>query len=267
MKQLIHPSACISSSARLGDGVSVGPFAIIEDDVVIGENSSLSGHVFIGRGTRMGARNRIFTGAAIGHESQSKSASSHSSFVEIGNGNTFREFVTIHAGTSLQTKTSIGDNNLLMTSCHVAHDCVLGNQIVMSSAVLLAGHVSVEDHAVLGGGSGVHQFCRIGAYAMLGGHALALKDVPPFMLVGANDCHIGSVNLVGLRRAGFSERDKSEIKKCYCLLYLEGLSLEEAVQEIKRLPGSASRRILRFVEESERGLMKHRGLKETRLAS
>ena len=256
---LIHSTAIIGKKSKLGRHVAVGPFSVIEDGVSIGDDVTILDHVFIGCGTRMGGGNTVFTGAALGHRAQNKSTLASEGLLEIGSGNIFREYVTVHRGALDKSVTRIGDHNYFMALSHAGHDCEIQNYVTIANAVLLAGHVVVEDHCMLGGGCGIHQFCRLGRYAMIGGHATVTKDVPPYTLIGDNESLIGSLNVVGLRRAGFSEQDKRDIKNAYKLLYRTHLNTSQALEAVtKSCRSAAVAHLVDFIRASKRGILGHR---------
>ena len=259
IKPLIHATAILGKELKIGRSVSVGPYSVIEDHVTIGDESAILDHVHIGRNTTIGKKNVIHMGAVIGHEAQHKSAVEIESFLIIGDNNVFREYVTVHRGSEVSSSTKIGNDNYFMAFSHVGHDCHVEDHVTVTNAVLLAGHVSVEDHAILSGGCGVHQFCRIGAYAMIGGLASVTKDVPPYMLVDDNEHLIGSINLVGLRREGFSEEAKRDIKNAYKLLYLSRLNTTQACEAIlQKCHTKEVTHLLEFIKQSKRGILGHR---------
>ncbi len=255
----IHPTALVDKKSQIGKNVTVGPHAIIEPGAVIGDGTVIGSHVFIGRGTTIGRDNAIHIGAVIGHEAQYKESRGVASFLRVGDGNVFREYVTVHRGSTEGAATEIGGHNYFMASSHVGHDARVGDHVVMTNSSLLGGHVSLGDHCVLGGGSAVHQFCRIGAYAMVGGLASITKDLLPYMLVDDNDDAVGSINLVGLRRAGFSEEVKRDIKTAYKLFYLSGLTIPRAIEAIKAQCRSREvLGLLEFIKGTNRGILGHR---------
>jgi len=259
----IHPTALVSPKCRMGENVRIGPFCLIEDEVSIGDNTTLLERVHVGQGTTMGKNNFIHMGAVIGHEAQARGSHGIQSFLKVGDNNVFREYVTVHRGATEQSQTRIGDDNYFMAFSHVGHDCDLKNHVTVTNAVLLGGHVMLDDHCMLGGGSAVHQFCRIGSYAMIGGKASVTKDVPPYMLIDDNEDLIGSMNLIGLRRAGFSEEVKREIKNAYRLLYMSGLSTPHALEAIlKACHTKEVAHLADFIKNSKRGILGHRKQKE-----
>ena len=225
---LIHPTAVIHPGATLHPSVKVGPYAVIGEKVTIGPETVVGAHVVIDGHTEVGARNQIFPGAVIGIEPQDLKYDGSLSLVKIGNDNRIREYVTINRATRAGEATVVGDNNLLMAYVHVAHNCVIGNQVIIANAVSLAGHVEIESNAVIGGALGIHQFVRIGRFAMLGGMSRIDRDVPPYMVVEGNPCRVRGLNTVGLKRAGITEVGSGqiyrELKEAYRLLYRSNTS-------------------------------------------
>jgi UDP-N-acetylglucosamine acyltransferase len=253
----IHPTAIISPEAELADGVCVGPYSIIGSDVHIGKNTIIESHVVIDTHTDIGEGNRIHPFACIGGAPQDLKFKGEVTRVIIGNFNTIREYVTVHRATSADIgKTVIGDHNLLMAYCHVAHNCSLGSNIVMSNAVNFAGHIHVEDWAIIGGMTGIHQFTRIGAHAFIGGASGVERDVPPFVLVSGNFAKPFGLNLIGLKRRGFSEETVGALKEAYRLVYRSSLLLKDALDKIRsELPDLPEiRHFVTFIENSPRGI-------------
>ncbi len=254
-----HSTALIDPKSQIGDHVKIGAYATIEEGVIIGDNTTILHHAHIGKGTLIGKNNYIHMGAVIGHEAQHREAEWVDSFLKIGDNNTFREYATIHRGATKGACTRIGDDNYFMAFAHVGHDCEIQNRVTVTNAVLLGGHVLLEDDCVLSGGSGVHQYCRIGSYAMIGGMATITKDVPPYMLVDDSDLLIGSMNIVGLRRAGLAESVKREIKNAYKLLYLSGLNTAQALDAIiQKCHSEEISHLVEFIKNSKRGILPHR---------
>lgn len=253
----IHPTAIIAPGAVLGEGVSVGPYAIIEDHVFIGDGTRIDAHAVIRAYTRMGRNNHVHPHAVVGGEPQDLKFHGEESWLEIGDENNIREFSTMHRGTEGGGGvTKIGSGNLLMAYTHVAHDCILGNGIVMSNASSLAGHVTVGDHAIIAGMSGIHQFVRIGEHAFIGGMTGITQDVPPWMLASGKPAVIHSPNLVGLRRAQASKETIAAFKGAFRILWRSGLLRSEALQKIMDEYGSFPEvvRFVDFVKQSERGV-------------
>src|SRR5438309_8860680 len=229
----VHPTAVVAAGARLAPDVQVGPFAVIGADVEVGAGTTIASHVVIAGRTRIGRGNRIFQFASVGEIPQDRKYGGEPTATEIGDDNVIREFVTIHAGTVLDRgRTTIGDRNWVLAYCHVAHDCVVGNDTTFSNNAQLAGHVVVGDHAVLGGFVGVHQFCRIGAHAMVAAGSIVLQDVPPFVTASGYPAKAHGINSEGLRRSGFSGADITVIKRAYKTLYRSELALDAARERI-----------------------------------
>jgi UDP-N-acetylglucosamine acyltransferase len=253
----IHKTAIVSPRANLAEGVEIGPYTIIEDDVNIGKNTVVGPHVVIDSHTDIGDNCHIFQFAAIGAPPQDLKYHGEETRVVIGNHNTIREFATIHRATVADIGvTQMGDHNLIMAYCHVAHNCKLGNHIVMSNAANLAGHILVEDYAIIGGLSGVHQFTRIGAHSIVGGASAVIQDVPPFVMAAGNHAKMHGLNLIGLKRRGFSENTVSALKKAYRIMFRSSLLLKTAIEkvqnEVEDLP--EVRQFVEFIQVSERGV-------------
>ncbi len=236
LNTLIHPTAVIHPQAQLDSTVRVDPYAVIERDVKIGAHTTIGSHAIISGPTEIGENNQIFPGAAIGLEPQDLKYQGARSWVKIGNGNRIREYVTINRATGEGEATEVGDNNLLMAYVHLAHNCVVENNVVIANNVALAGHVTIESKAVIGGVLGIHQFVRVGKLAMLGGMSKIDRDVPPFMLVEGNPARVRTLNLVGLKRSGLDSQELGYLKKAFRLLYNSGLTLQEAIQELESFP-------------------------------
>lgn len=255
----IHPTAVVHPSARIADSAEIGPYAIIEADVTIGAGTTVGPHSVIGRWTEIGENNQIFHMASVGVASQDLKYKGEECWTRIGNGNMIREFATVHRGTVTGiNETVIGNNNLLMAYSHVAHDCVIGSNIVMANSATLAGHVTVQDHVIIGGLVAIHQFVRIGAHAMLGGGTLVTLDVPPYMIATSDkrDMSLRGLNLVGLKRRGFSDETISKLKKAYKTLFMADLKLADAMAKIRQdIVGSPEvDNLMTFIESSERGI-------------
>jgi len=226
---VIHQSAIVDPRAELGDDVDVGPYAVIGPDVRIGEGSRIGAHTVIEGITTIGRRNRIFQFASIGAAPQDKKYRGEPTRLEIGDDNTIREFVTLNCGTAQEGGvTRIGNDNWIMAYVHVAHDCVVGNHTIFANSSNLAGHVEIGDWVILGGYTGVHQFCKIGAHAMTGVGTVVLHDIPPFVMASVNTAQAHGINSDGLRRRGFSGERINAIRRAYKTLYKSGLTLDEA---------------------------------------
>jgi UDP-N-acetylglucosamine acyltransferase len=253
----IHSTAVVSPEANLQEGIEIGPYSIIGPNVKIGKDTVIGPHVVIEGHTEIGERCRIFQFASIGAVPQDLKFEGKESKVIVGNNNTIREFVTIHSATSADIgMTFLGDNNLIMAYCHVAHNCKLGNNIVMANAANLAGHIHVEDYAIIGGLSGVHQFARIGCHSIIGGASAVVKDIPPYITVSGNRAKPYGLNLIGLKRRGFSEETIKALKKAYKIVFRSSLLLSVAIEQIKEevedLP--EVRHFTDFIENAKRGI-------------
>lgn len=232
MRKYVHPSAIVSKNARLESGVQVGPFCVVGDGVVVGKDTRIHGHVTIEGNTDIGSNCEIFPYASVGLPPQDVKYKGEDTRVIIGKRNIIREYVSIHrASTSGDGATEIGDDNFLMAYSHVAHNCKIGNRITMANAATLAGHVQVQDFAVIGGLVAIHQFTRIGAYAMVGGFSGVGQDLAPYMIASGDRARLFGPNLVGLKRAGFSDEKIAMIKKAYKIIFKSKLSLKEAIKE------------------------------------
>ena len=255
---MIHPTAIVDSKAEMGEGVEIGPYSVIEKDVIIGEGTKIGPHVVIREGTRIGKRCQISQFASIGEAPQAFAYRGEKTSLLIGDQNIFREFVTIHRGTVPGGgKTVIGNNNYFMAYSHVAHDCNIGNQVVMANGATLAGHILIEDHAIIGGLSAVHQFCQIGTHAFISGLTGVSLDIPPYMLASGSRAKLFGLNLVGLKRHHFSEETLKALKKAYRIIFRSGLTLEKALKkveedEISRTP--EVQHLLHFIQNSKRGI-------------
>jgi UDP-N-acetylglucosamine acyltransferase len=256
---LIHPQAVVAPGAKLSAGVNVGPLAVIEEDVEIGEGTSIAAHAVIKRYTRLGARNRIHEHAVIGGAPQDvKFDPGCVSSAEIGNDNILREGVTVHRGSRPGSATRVGDGCFLMAQAHVAHDCIVGNQVVMANAATLGGEVVVQDRAFISGLVGVHQFCRVGRVAMVGGLSKVVQDVLPFCITDGNPARARGLNLVGLRRAGFKAADIAALKEAYRMLH-QRVPLKEAAARMRESPSEAVRELGAFIAASKRGFAHPQG--------
>ena len=257
----IDPSAQVASTARvhpdsvIGPGVVIGDFAIIESDVAIGAGSRLEPYVYVKCWTTLGERNQISAGTVLGTDPLDKNFTGARSYLKIGNGNIIREHYTISRGTAPESETVIGDENYIMTSGHIAHNCRIGNRTVIASCALVAGYVDVEDQAFISGGVVIHQYSRIGRLAMIGGNTRVNSDLPPFFLYTDFNVAAHGLNLVGLKRAGFREVDIKALKAAYRLLYRSGLKLEDALQRVEtEFPTEHTRHLVAFVRSSKRGI-------------
>jgi UDP-N-acetylglucosamine acyltransferase len=256
---VIDPRAAIDPAAELDEGVSVGPFTVIGAGVQIGAGTQIGPHAVIKGPTTIGRDNRIFQFASVGEDPQDKKYAGELTRLEIGDRNTIREFATVHRGTVQdEGVTRVGSDNLLMAYIHVAHDCRIGNNVIMANAASLGGHVRIDDWAILGGFTIVHQFCRIGAHSFTGMGSAITKDLPPYVLVGGNPTKPRGVNSEGLQRRGFSEDSIAAIKRAYRKIYLSGESLAEATREIRAMAGDFDvlLPLADFLEEQGRSILR-----------
>src|SRR6202162_2294835 len=250
----VDPSATVATTARIhpdavvGPGVRIGEFCVIESDVVIGAGCLLEPYVYIKRWTTMGDRNQISAGTVLGTDPLDKNFTGERSYLKIGDGNTIREHYTVSRGTKPESVTEIGHDNYIMTSGHIAHNCIIGNNTVIASCALVAGYVEVEDRAFISGGVVIHQFSKIGRLAMIAGNTRVNSDAPPFFLYADFDMAAKGLNLVGLRRAGFTREQIAALKTAYRLLYRSGLKLEEALTRIEaEAPTEHTRHLIAFI--------------------
>jgi UDP-N-acetylglucosamine acyltransferase len=254
----IHPTAVLSTEAHIGEGVEIGPYTVIGPDVHIGKNTVIGPHVVVDAHTDIGEGCRIFQFSSIGAAPQDLKFKGEKTRVIIGNNNTIREYVTINRATSADIGvTIIGNNNLLMAYCHVAHNCKLGNNIVMANAANLAGHIHVEDYAIIGGLTGIHQFTRIGAHCIIGGASAVAKDVPPFVMASGNYAKLYGLNVIGLKRRGFKEETIQALKKAYRIVFRSSLLLTAATAKVKAEVADIPevRQFVEFIEtRSSRGI-------------
>lgn len=253
----IHPTAIVDPKAELADDVVIGPYVVIGPHVRIGSGTSIGAHTVIDGWTEIGAHNRISSFVSIGFPPQDLKYKGGPTRLIIGNGNTIREYATIHRGTEHGGGvTRIGHHNLIMAYVHVAHDCILHNRVIMANAAMLAGHVVIEDDAVIGGLAAIHQFTRIGTHAYIGAKAGIKKDIPPYMLATGYPAKLYGPNLVGLKRKGFSKEAIQGLKKAYRIIFRSGQTLLEAVQEVRREVRDVVEveNLLRFVEGTQRGI-------------
>lgn len=249
----IHPASIIYPGARLGEDVSIGPYAVIEPDVDIGQHTDVRGHAFIKQFTTLGQANIVHEGAVLGGEPQDVGFTSCTSYLRIGSNNRIREGVTMNRGTQPQSATIVGSNCFIMTNAHVAHNCRLGDEVIMANNVALAGYVEIEDQAFISGGVVVHQFCRIGRLAMIGGNSKIVQDCLPFVITDGVPGRARGLNLVGLRRAGFKVRNIQKLKEGYRLLLRSGLPLEQGLQRLADLHDPLVDHLIGFVGGSIRG--------------
>lgn len=253
----IHPLAIVSPEAKLGDGNIIGPFCVIDGNVVIGDNNNFMNSVTVHTGARIGSGNEFFPGASISTKPQDLKFKGEETTCEIGNNNSIRENVTISRGTASKGTTIVGNNCLLMENMHVAHDCILGSNLIIGNSTKFAGEVIVDDNAIISGSVLVHQFCHIGGFVMIQGGCRFSQDIPPYIMAGKEPTRYCGLNLVGLRRRGFSNETIEKIHEAYRIIYGKGL-LAEAVEEIKSTLEVTPeiQYIIDFVTASKRGILR-----------
>ena len=243
------------ADAAIGPGTRIGDFCVIESDVCIGRDCVIEPYVYVKRWTTLGERNAISAGTVLGTDPLDKNFTGERSYLRIGNGNIVREHYTISRGTEPESVTEIGDDNYIMTSGHIAHNCKIGNQTVICSCALVAGYVEVEDQAFISGGVVIHQYSKIGRLAMIGGNTRVNSDVPPFFLYSGFNVAAKGLNLVGLKRAGLNPKQIAALKAAYRLLYRSGLKLEDALRRMEaEVGGDEAAHLVKFIRASKRGI-------------
>ncbi|MBQ8737408.1 MAG: acyl-ACP--UDP-N-acetylglucosamine O-acyltransferase [Bacteroidaceae bacterium] len=254
----ISPLAFIDPEAKIGENCEIGPFCFIDKNVVVGDNNVLMNSVTLLSGTRLGNGNTLFPGAVIGAVPQDLKFRGEETTVEIGDNNKIRENVTIHRGTASKGKTVVGSGNLIMENAHIAHDCEVGSGIIMGNSTKLAGEVVIDDNAILSAVVLVHQFCRVGGYTMVQGGSRTSKDIPPFIIGGKEPIAYAGLNIVGLRRRGFSADVIENIHNAYRLVYNSNLTVNEAIEQIRKdIPMSKEiEYIIEFISSSQRGIIR-----------
>ena len=252
---IIAPTARIHPDAVIESGTRIGEFCVIESDVHIGRQCVLEPYVYVKRWTTLGDRNVISAGTVLGTDPLDKNFSGERSYLRIGNANQIREHYTISRGTQPESVTEIGDENYIMTSGHIAHNCKIGNHTVIASCALVAGHVEIEDQAFISGGVVIHQYSKVGRLAMVAGNTRINSDVPPFFMYAGYNVAAKGLNVIGLKRAGFKASDLSVLKKAYQVLYRSGLKLADALAKIENeIPTPETRHLVDFIRRSERGI-------------
>ncbi len=254
----IHPTAIVDPTAKLGAGTVIGPYCIIAAGVSLGENCWLQHHVTLGSPLTVGRGNKFYAFCSIGQQTQDLKYRGEPTYLEIGDDNCFREFVTINRSTSDTGKTRVGSRGNFLAYSHVGHDCAVGDAVIFSNNGTLAGHVEVGDHAVIGGLTAVHQFCRIGRFAITGGCSKIVQDVPPFMIADGNPAEVRGINQVGLERQGYSPEKIRPIKKAFRLIYRGEMNTAQALEAVREQLGSSEdvQAILQFIAASERGIIR-----------
>jgi len=256
-KNTIHETALISQNSIIGKNVSIGPYCIIEDDVIIGDNTKIDTHTIIKQYSSIGQNNHIFSHCIIGEIPQDKKYDGEQTNLIIGNNTVIREFCTLNRGTKDSGTTRIGDNCLLMAYVHIGHDCIINNDIILANGVQLGGHVFIDDYAIVGGLTPVHQFCKIGAHSLVGGGLRVVQDIPPFIIANGQPLRFSGINSLGLRRRKFSANQRSNIKKAYKIIYNSNHNTSQALDKIKSDLNAKNEisTIIDFIENSSRGLI------------
>lgn len=255
----IHPTAQVDPGARIGAGAAIGAYSIIGADVVIGDECEIHPHAVLQGPTTLGPRNRVFPFACVGMEPQDLKFAGERTTLEIGSANTFREGVTVHRGTTGGGGvTRIGSNNLLMAGTHIAHDCIVADGVIFANAATLAGHVTIEEGAVIGAFSGVHQFCRVGAHAYIGGYSVIVQDAMPFVLSVGNRAKSHGINVIGLQRKKFSDEAIRALRRAYRTLFRAHLPLEASIEKVREEFSGQSEveQLLAFIQSSTRGVIR-----------
>src|SRR6059058_4122000 len=254
----IHPTAIVDAGAEIGAGTIVGPYCIIGPDVVLGQDCWLQHHVTLCGPMKAGAKNKFYAYCSIGQQTQDLKYRGEPTYLEIGDENTFREFVTVNRSTTAMGKTRIGSQGNFLAYSHIGHDCAVGDAVIFSNNGTLAGHVQVGDHAIMGGLTAVHQFCRLGRFAITGGCSKIVQDVPPFMIADGNPAKVRGINIVGLERNGFAAETIKTIKEAFRLIYRSKFNTRQAVEAIQQeLPaGTEITQIIEFIQTSERGIIR-----------
>ncbi|HEY3663480.1 MAG TPA: acyl-ACP--UDP-N-acetylglucosamine O-acyltransferase [Chthoniobacterales bacterium] len=254
----VHPTAIVDPAAKLGPGTVVGPYCIVAAGVSLGENCWLQHHVTLEGPLDAGKANKFYAYCSIGQQTQDLKYRGEPTYLEIGDENVFREFVTINRSTAETGKTRVGSRGNFLAYSHIGHDCTVGDAVIFSNNGTLAGHVQVGDHAVIGGLTAVHQFCRIGRFAITGGCSKIVQDVPPFMIADGNPAEVRGINQVGLERAGFAPETIKPIKEAFRVIYRGKMNTAQAVQTLREKFRASEevQSIVRFIEETERGIIR-----------
>ncbi len=253
----IHPTAIVHPTAQIAPGCHIGPYCVIHEGVTLGEGCWLQNHVTVAGPSKIGARNRFYAFTSIGQQSQDLKYAGEPTSLEIGDDNTFREFCTVNRGTLPGTFTRVGHRGNFLAYSHIAHDCIVGDDVIFSNNGTLAGHVTVEDHAIIGGLTAIHQFCRIGRFAITGGCSKIVQDVPPFMIADGNPAAVRGLNAVGLERHGFSAEVVRQLKEAYKTLFMRRLPQASALGQLRSMDavGAEVLHLAAFIEGSQRGIV------------
>ncbi len=254
---MIHPTAIIDRKADLDTSVTVGPYSIIKDNVTIAPGTEIGSHVTIDRYTDIGADCRIFNHVSVGAAPQALKYQGEKTYLKVGRGTVIREFATLNRGTAFGGGiTEVGENNFLMAYIHIAHDCKTGKGVIMANNATLAGHITCEDHATIGGLVAIHQFVRVGAYAYIGGKSAVVKDIPPYVIAAGDRARLHGLNNVGLKRHGFSTETLLSLKRAYRIIFRIGLTLNEAIERVGAEMGQVPEvtALIKFIQSSSRGI-------------
>ena len=256
----IHPTAVVSKKAKISNGVSLGPYTVIGEGVSIAEDTVIGAHCVIEGRTTLGKRCQVFSGAAVGSIPQDLTYEGKTSFLEIGDENIIREYVTINPGTEENSKTVIGNHNLIMAYSHIAHNCIIGNNCIIANCGTLAGYVNIEDRAVVGGMVAIHQFTRVGSLSIIGGCSKVVSDVPPYSTCDGHPARVYGLNLVGLKRQGMDGEVIKQLSHAFKILFNSGLSLRNALQKLSEEKHTSVEvsHLIDFIKNSKRGVCRHR---------
>ena len=254
----IHPTAIVDPKAQIGAGTIIGPYCVVAAEVTLGPDCWLQHHVTLSGPMQAGARNKFYAYCSIGQQTQDLKYVGEPTYLEIGNENSFREFVTINRSTLSSGKTRVGSCGNFLAYSHIGHDCTVGDGVIFSNNGTLAGHVQVGDHAVMGGLTAVHQFCRLGRFAITGGCSKIVQDVPPFMIADGNPAKVRGINLIGLERKAFPAEKLKAIKEAFRLIYRSKLNTRQAIEAMRKdlPPTEEINEIIEFIEKSERGIIR-----------
>ena len=255
---MIHPTALVDPKAEIGENVDIGPYSVVEKGVSIGEGTKIGPHVVVREGTHIGKRCQIYQFSSVGEAPQATAYRGEPTLLQVGDHNIIREYVTLHRGSVKGGgKTVLGNENFIMAYSHIAHDCQVGNHVVMANGATLAGHILIEDHAIIGGLAAIHQFCRVGTHAIISGLTGLSQDVPPYMMAAGDRAKLYGLNSVGLKRHQFSEQEIKALKKAYRIIFRSGLTLEKAMKTVEeddifQIP--EVQHLLQFIQHSKRGI-------------
>lgn len=254
----IHSTAIVSPKAHVGNNNTIGPYTVIEDDVVIGDDCIIGSHVGIYDGARIGNKVTIYQSVSVANHPQDLKFENEPTTLVVGDGTTVREFVTLNRGTLESGTSKVGENCLLMAYAHIAHDCIVGDNCIIANLVQLGGHVTIDDWTIIGGGTLIHQFSKIGKHAMVGGGYRVISDIPPYVIAAGEPVRYSGINIIGLRRRGFSNNEIAELKNIYSVIFSKELNLTQAKEKVKQefVDNKLTESVLSFLEGNTRGLIK-----------